>query len=173
MLIEEYWEARHVQFDTKMAPHKAGRIEESVWNPPVLEFRITRHPGPWFRRQRWSFNFETDQVTLNGEWGERQNQSYTKAQRSADAEAIVKAMTQRQPHPAIRYQGATITVYLGRLPATRPEAYVLPKRTAAGRQQALKEAVAGLVAVERGFERVSDREGRSTLVFQLTDGSPH
>ncbi|MBI4498027.1 MAG: hypothetical protein HY689_09030 [Chloroflexi bacterium] len=165
-LLEAYWDARGVAFGTKMAPYKAGRIEEAWWNPPVLEFRITRHPSPWFRKQKWSYNFETDRATLAGEWGERKNQPYTRDQRRADAEAIAGAVREGQPHPAVRYQGDIVTIDLARLPATRPQAYVLPKRTAQGRQQALKAEVDGFLAAEHGFARLPDRERRATLVYR-------
>jgi hypothetical protein len=55
---------------------------------------------------------------------------------------------------------------MGRLPQTKPESNQLPQRTARGRQSRLKIAVAGLMQMQRDFERVPKEESTGSLVYK-------
>ena len=168
-LLAEWWSVKHVEFGTKMETWKAHRIEALQWAPPVLIFEITRHPGAWRRRQRWSYDFEANEADRVSEWGLRQNPSYTKQQVEKDAKRIVRAVISDSQHPCLEKKGEVVRVWLGRLPYTRPVANELPQRTARGRQVRLKAMVASLMEVQSEWERVSAKESTGSLVYR---GSP-
>lgn len=165
-LLAEYWEAMRTEFGTKMEPWKAKRIYDIQWNAPVLEFRIERHPGPWDRVQRWSYDFSSDEAALRSEWSPPQNPRYTRKQLMEDARQIVDALLTGNSHPCLQTKGAYYYIRMGRLPQTRPLPYQLPHRTAKGRQARLRAEVARLMETHTEFARVADKETTGSLVYR-------
>lgn len=166
-LLEQYWERTEVDFGTKMEPWKAGRMFEIQWSPPILKFRIERHPSEWTRVQRWMYDFNSSEATLLSEWAPPLNPNYTTEQVHNDAEQIVNAVLQGKPHPSVQRKGRYCIIWMGRLPQTKPVPCQLPMRTARGRQRRLKLAIAKLVEMRGEFERVPDQESTGSLVYKL------
>lgn len=165
-LLAQYWQKLEVYFGTKMEPWKAGRICEIEWNPPLLEFRIERHPGAWDRVQRWRYDFNSNEARRVSEWTPPQNPSYTKEQVRKDAKQIVNAMLQGEPHPCIERKGEYHRIWMGRLPQTKPVPNDLPQRTAKGRQARLKVEVARQMESHPEFEGVPEEESTGSLVYK-------
>lgn len=170
-LLEQYWLMMNVNFGTKMEPWKAGRIFEIDWNPPLLEFRIERHPGPWDRVQRWIYNFNSNEATRVSEWTPPQNPNYTKEQVHEDAKQIASALLLDKPHSCIEKKGEYHKVWMGRLSKTKPVFYILPQRTAKGRQARLKAEVAQQMEMYPEFERVPEQENTGSLVYKCRKSS--
>jgi len=115
-LLAQYWQKMEVYFGTKMEVWKAERIFEIDWSPPLLEFRIERHPGAWDRVQRWRYDFNSNEATRVSEWTPPQNSPYTKKQAHEDAKQIVSAILQGKPHPCVERKEECDRVWMGRLP---------------------------------------------------------
>lgn len=165
-LLEKYWWLMDTEFGTKMRPSKANRIFDISWGPPVLEFRIERHPGAWNRIQRWRYDFTSNEVTLVTEWSPPENPRYTKQQVHEDAQRIVDALLTGAPHPCVQNKGHYQYIWMGRLPETKPLPHLLPMRTAKGRQARLKAEVAELLERHPEFGRVADEETTGSLVYR-------
>lgn len=165
-LLGQYWHKLEVYFDTKMEPSKVGRICEIEWNPPLLEFRIERHPGAWDRVQRWIYDFNSNEARRVSEWTLPQNPSYTKEQVRKDAKQIVNAMLQGEPNPCIERKGEYHRLWMGRLPQTKSVSNDLPLRTARGRQARLKVEVARQMESHPEFEGVPEEESTGSLVYK-------
>ena len=165
-LLADYWHMRDVYFGTKMEPWKAGRIFEIDWDPPILEFRIERHPGSWDRVQRWVYDFDSNEATRLSEWSPPQNPPYSKEQVNRDAKQIIGALLEDKPHSCIEKKGNDYKIWMGRLPHTKPKLYDLPQRTAKGRQSRLKTEVAKLMEMQEDFERVHEGESTGSLVYR-------
>jgi len=149
-----------------MEPWKAGRIFEIDWDPPLLQFRIERHPGPWDRVQRWVYDFDSNEATRLSEWSPPQNPPYSKEQVNRDAKQIVGALLEDKSHSCIEKKGNDYKIWMGRLPHTKPKLYDLPQRTAKGRQSRLKTEVAKLMEMQEDFERVREGESTGSLVYR-------
>jgi len=154
------------EFDTKMGPWKAQRIYDVSWEPPVLGFRIERHPGAWSRIQRWEYDFSSNEATLVSEWSPPENPRYTRQQVHADTQQIVDALLRDELHPCLQRKGDYYYVWMGRLPQTKPIAYQLPLRTAKGRQARLKAEIARLMEAHSGFARQTEKETSGSLVYR-------
>ena len=165
-LLGEWWAVQRTEFGTKMEAWKALRIKDLSWDPPVFEFTIERHPGAWEREQRWAYDFDTNEAELLFEWSLRKNERYTAQQAAQDAEQIVKHIVEGSAHPCVQPDGGLIRIRLARLPSTRPVPYVLPRRTAQGRQTRLKAEVARLMEGRSDFERVAGQETRGSLCYR-------
>jgi hypothetical protein len=170
-LLESYWSLVSTEFGTKMEPSKTMRIFDISWTPPVLEFRIERHPGAWNRVQRWTYDFNLNEASLASEWSPPENPRYTKKQVHEDAQRIVDALLTGAPHSCVQNKGHYYHVWMGRLPATKPLPYQLPMRTAKGRQARLKDEVANLMKVHPEFVRVAGKETTGSLVYKRQAGS--
>ncbi len=115
-LHAQYWQKMEVYFGTKMEAWKAERMFEIDWKPPLLEFRIERHPGAWNRVQRWRYDFDSNEATPVSEWTPPVNPNYTKEQVCKDAKRIIDAMLQGESHPCIERKGKYHRIWMGRLP---------------------------------------------------------
>ncbi len=164
-LLQDWWLSHGTTFKTKMSPAKAPRIENLVWQSPVLEFTITRHPG-WNRIQRWSYDFTANRATLVREQGEIRNGRYSADDVDNDAAVIVEALLHGQAHPCVRRADGLVTVALSKLAVTHAVPYQLPVRTAKGRQERLKGRVAELVQAHPKYHRIPLVESWSTLVYR-------
>lgn len=169
--LRDWWTAMGTEFGTKMGAWKAGRIDEIDWWPPLLTFTITRHPGAWERRQRWTYDFDSNRASVVSEWGLRQNAAYTTKQATEDAKEIVKALTSGRSHPCLQRKGDHVTIWLGRLPDTKPVPYVLPHRTAKGRQARLKKIIAEALSTRPQYQRDLAVETTDSLVYRASGRS--
>ena len=164
--LSQYWALMSTEFDTKMEPWKAQRIYDISWEPPVLEFRIERHPAAWNRVQRWEYNFSSNKAISVSEWSPPENPRYTRQQVQTDAQQIVDAILRDELHPCLQRKGHFYYVWMGRLPQTKPIAYLLPRRTAKGRQGRLKAEIASVMQAHSGFARQTDKETSGSLVYR-------
>ena len=165
-LLALWWIDNRTRFTRQMDARKARRILRIWWDPPVLQFTIERHPGPWEQTQGWRYDFDTNRAELISEQGVRMNPPYTGKQVERDAKRIVRAVVSGGKHTFLNNEGSLIRIWMGRIKSTRPVPYVLPGRTARGRQDRLKAKVAELMESNSEFERVPDTETRGSLCYR-------
>ena len=165
-MLEHWWTIQRTKFGSKMEAWKAQRIEELSWDPPVLEFTIERHPGPWERIQRWRYDFDTNKAECISERSPRKNEPYTAQQVSRDARRMVRHIISGSTHRCVREKNGLVQIRLARLPSTKPVPYQLPQRTAQGRQARLKAEVARLIEGRSDFEGVAGQETRGSLCYR-------
>ena len=77
---------------------------------------------------------------------------------------MIRAMVENESHPCLEMREGLIRFRMGRLPTTKRA--LLPLRTAEGRQQRLKSALAQLMAGHNDFEMVPEKETTGSLVFR-------
>jgi len=148
-----------------MAPHKAGRTDEIVWEPPLLYIKVERHGGIALggtraEIQQWVLNVEncTASADLIGH-----RQLMPMAPRW---DAVRAAQELRDPilsgadHPALRWTKGTRSEVTVILKNVVPDSY---KQTAAGRRKRLRTALEAELSAH-GWKPVPDKPG---AVFRL------
>ena len=127
-----------------MAAYKLGRMEQPVWDPPLLRFKIERHGGTVLGSTRaevhqWVVNVLDGRADCNPDFGKRQlhpRQPALKVDRLADE--LVALILNGKDDPRLKWSldHSRVTLRIGKV--IRDSGY---KETVAGRRRRLGDAI--------------------------------
>ena len=144
-LLAAAWEIFDGSAVESMASYKVRRLEEPVWNPPVLSFTIERHGGTVMgssraELQRWAVNLDTFAATC-GTAGHRQlRPTQPRLNVEPKAEDLVRLILTGQPDDRLKWREPSrrVQVLIGKIIPRGSAA----KQTLEGRRRRLAGAIA-------------------------------